>query len=155
MSDMLAGFEPLQDEFYPGSKQRRRESVEQKRERKRAERAEVKDDESWDAHPKKRTVKGVEFEMFPVGALAKALNRDPVTIRAWIRKRWLPKNQWQDPPVIGSRGDAGRRLWTRAQVERIVVIAYQEGLLAERPPRIQQTGFTRRIFAEWKDLRWK
>jgi hypothetical protein len=152
---MIQLFSELQDEYYPGSKQRRRESRETRRERKAAEQAEAKDKEAWDARPWvkhfKLSGRDVELEMFPIGSLAKALHRDSVTLRAWIRKGWLPKAQFQTKPVPGTRGDAGRRLWTRAQIEGITRIAKEEGLLKEHPPRIQQTKFTERVMAEWKD----
>jgi len=153
--DLMTPFDTLKDEFYPGSKMLRRESLETVRERKKDERRQELADESWDAHPKKKSYRGVEYEMFNIGAFGKAMGKSPVTLRAWIRKGWLPRNQFQDPPVIGSRGDAGRRLWTRAQIERIVAIAREEGLLEQSLPRIQQTNFTQRITDEWKDLRWR
>lgn len=147
-------FSQLQDEYYPGSKRKRRESKEARQERRATERAEAKDNESWDAHPWRKHVRiqgrEIDLEMFPIGALAKALGRDSVTMRAWIRKGWLPKAQFQTHPLPGTRGDAGRRLWTRAQIEGIVAIAQEEGLLNEHPPRIQQTRFTERVMAGWK-----
>jgi|SRR5215831_18925971 len=155
MTDLLAGFDGLQDEYYPGSKQRRRESRQQRHERRVVERREERDAASWDVKPKEVWYKGVKYEMFPIGALAKALGRDSVTLRAWIRKGWLPRHQFQTGQVYGSRGDAARRLWTRAQIEGIAQIAKEEGLLEERPPRIQSTHFTERVFAAWKTWRWQ
>jgi hypothetical protein len=151
---MIQLFSEIQDEYYPGSKQRRRESNQARRERRAEERAETEAKEAWDAHPWVKHFKldgrEVELEMFPIGSLAKALRRDSVTLRAWIRKGWLPKAQFQTKAVVGSRGNAGRRLWTRAQIEGIVNIAKEEGLLKEHPPRIQQTQFTERVMAAWK-----
>jgi hypothetical protein len=151
----LDAFTDLQDEFYPGSKQRRRESIEMRRERMAAERTEAKDNEAWDARPtvKHFTLNGhhIEREMFPIGALGKALGRDPVTIRAWIRKGWLPEARFLTKPLPGTRGDAPRRLYTRAQIEGILAIAREEGLLKEKPPRIQKTRFTERVIAGWKE----
>ena len=150
MTDLQALFAPLQDEFYPGSKQKRRESKEMRHERVVEERRQAKEEESWDAHPIEVGVKGVKYEMFRVGALAKALGRDPVTIRAWMRKGWLPRNTYQTAPVVGSRGDAGRRLWTRRQIEGIVQVAKEEGLLDPKPPYVTETNFTRRVVAAWR-----
>lgn len=151
---LMAAFAPLQDEFYPGSKQRRRESQEMRHERQVEERRQAKEDEDWDAHPIKGKIHPVTkqpLELFTVGALAKALQRDAVTIRAWIRKGWMPRAVYQTKPVYGSRGNAGRRLWTRTQIEGIVAIARDERLLEEHPPRIQQTNFTARVIAAWKN----
>lgn len=151
----MRAFAPLEDEYYPGSKLKRRESRQQKHERAVAARREVRESEDWDARPKRVTVRGIDMDMWPIGALGKALGRDPVTIRTWIRKGWLPKNGFQTQPVVGSRGDAGRRLWTRIQIEGIVRIAREEGLLEEHPPRIQTTNFTRRVIEAWKTWRWQ
>jgi hypothetical protein len=149
MSDLMAAFGTLQDEYYPGSKQKRRESRQTRRERLVEERRQAREEEGWDAHPKKGTVNGVDIEVFPVGALAKALGRDSVTVRAWMRKGWLPRNRYKTPAVVGSRGNASRRLWSRTQIEGIVAIAREEGLLLSHPPRIQTTNFTQRVFAAW------
>jgi hypothetical protein len=154
MTDLLRAFGPLQDEYYPGSRQKRRESKEMRRERLTDERRQTRDDEEWDAHPVKDKVHPVTkqpMELFTVGALAKALLRDAVTMRAWLRKGWMPQATFQTKPVYGSRGNAGRRLWTRTQIEGIVKIAREEGLLDERPPRIQTTNFTARVKAAWKN----
>ena len=155
MTDLLRAFGPLQDEYYPGSKQKRRESKQMRHSRKVEERRQERDDEGWDARPIKKTVKGIPIEVFPIGSLGKALGRDSVTLRAWIRKGWLPRNSFQSPPVYGSRGDAGRRLWTRTQIEGIVQIAREEGLLEAHPPRVQATNFTRRVMEAWKIWRWR
>jgi hypothetical protein len=152
--ELMAGFGTLQDEFYPGSKQKRRESQEMKHDRLVEERRQAREDEGWDAHPIKDKIHPVTkqpMELFTVGALAKALQRNSVTMRTWIRKGWLPRAMFQTKPVYGSRGDAGRRLWTRAQIEGIVAIAREEGLLGEKPPRIQTTNFTHRVTAAWKN----
>jgi hypothetical protein len=153
MTDLMKDFASLEDEYYPGSRQRRRESQQVRRQRMTAERIQAKEDEPWDAHPRgaahPRT--GEPLELFPVGALAKAVGRQSVTIRSWIRKGWLPKAMYQTKPVAGSRGDAGRRLWTRKQIEGIVKIAREEGLLDANPPRMEHTHFTEKIKAAWKD----
>jgi hypothetical protein len=153
MTDLQELFAPLQDEYYPGSKRKRRESQEMRHERLVEERRQAREDEPWDSHPLKVWIKGVEYEMFRVGALAKALGRDSVTVRAWMRKGWLPRNSYQTAPVVGSRGNAARRLWTRAQIEGIVAIAQEEGLLDAKPPRPVDTSFTPRVIAAWRSWR--
>jgi hypothetical protein len=153
MSDLMRVFDTLQDEYYPGSKRKRRESQEMRHERRVEERRVAREDEPWDAHPLEVFIKGVRYEMFRVGALAKALGRDSVTMRAWIRKGWLPRNMYQTSPRYGTRGDAGLKLWTRAQIEGIVAIAQEEGLLQEKPPRLVETNFTARVVAAWRSWR--
>lgn len=153
-TELMAAFAPLQDEYYPGSKQKRRESKEMRHERMVEERRVAREDEEWDARPitgKIHPVTKQPMELFTVGALGKALRRDAVTMRAWIRKGWLPRASFQTKPVYGSRGNAGRRLWTRTQIEGILQIAREENLMQEHPPRIQQTNFTARVTAAWKN----
>jgi hypothetical protein len=155
MASPMPSFDDL-DEYYPGSRRKRRESREARQERLTLERAEAKADGSWDARPWRRHVRfpdgrEVDLELFPTGSPAKALQRDSGTIRRWIRKGWLPNARYKTPAVTGSRGDAGRRLWSRAQIEGISRIAEEEGLLTETPARIQRTNFTRRVIAGWKE----
>lgn len=150
MTDLLRGFEDLEDEYYPGSRQRRRESQTARRQRVATERQVAKEEESWDTRPKEVYLQGVRYDMFPIGALSKALGRRPVTIRSWIDKGWIPKARFKTPDIVGTRGNAGRRLWTRAQIEGIVRIAREEGLLDQKPPLIQSTKFSERVFSEFK-----
>jgi hypothetical protein len=152
MPDLMEAFD-LQDEFYPGSKMRRRESREDRQRRVREERIERKNAEGWDANPRRYTINGDTKEFYTVGALAKALNRDSVTIRAWIRKGWLPKARYQTPKIYGSRGDAPRRLWTHDQIAMIVSIAREEGVLEGKIDKMDETNFVERVAAEFKALR--
>jgi hypothetical protein len=150
MSDLMRNFGPLQDEFYPGSKQKRRESVQMKKERTAAERKQEKAEEPWDARPIEIPYQGRIVQMFRIGSLAKALGKDAVTIRAWMRKGWLPHNSFVGPEIYGTLGNAGRKLWTRRQIEGIVQIAQEEGLLDDKPPWLTTTDFTKRVQAAWK-----
>jgi hypothetical protein len=90
------------------------------------------------------------MEFFHIGALAKALGRRPVTIRSWITKAWIPKARYRTNDVVGSRGNAGRRLWNRKMIEGMQRIAREEGLLDPRPPPITETRFTERIISEYR-----
>jgi hypothetical protein len=151
MSELMRSFAQLEDENYPGSKQKRRESADMRRGRLAVERAHAKAEAPWDVKPRsKHLPDGRELEMFPIGSLAKALGRESVTIRRWIRLGWLPRARYQTPAIAGTRGNAGRRMWTRTQIEGIVRIAGEEGLLSDKPPQIQKTNFTRRVFDAWK-----
>ena len=144
----------MQDEHYPGSAQKRRESPQIRHSRKLEERRETAASEAWDAHPTRRTVirngLPVTIEFFYIGALAKALGRRSVTIRSWIRKGWLPNARYSTRPHQGTRGDAGLRLWTRTQIEGIVKIASEEGLLGVWHPDVANTRFTERVFSAYR-----
>lgn len=76
--------------------------------------------------PRVFNVGGVPVEFYTVGQLAAALNRSPVTIRKWERLGYLPVAQFRTP---GNVRQKARRIYTRAQLEVIVQIAYDEGLM--------------------------
>jgi hypothetical protein len=135
------------DEYYPGSDQKRRESAAMKKERKAQERKKERALEDWDAHPVRRTVrveeKPVTVELFTIGALAKALGKKPVTLRKWMAKGWLPQAQYREK-LVGGAGQ--RRYWSRQQIEIIHRIAKEEGLLDVWQPDVQQLfRFSQRV----------
>jgi hypothetical protein len=105
----------------------------------------------WDAKPRKYNVGGVETEFFTVGQLGRALGRQPVTIRKWEREGIIPKSTFQSP---GRDDDVRgrRRLYTREQVEGIVRIAYEEGVLVSHQKPIKGTNFTLRVIDLFKRL---
>lgn len=130
-------------DYYPGSKERRRVNH-------------VPDDEP-DAPDlgtgKTLIVHGIEVEFFGIGDLARVLNRQPVTIRAWENEGILPRPTFTKP---GRDSDprGRRRLYTRRQIEGIWRIAREEGIL-EPGPRINilKTQFTRRVTDLFEELR--
>lgn len=100
---------------------------------------------NWDVKPRKYTVGGVETEFFTVGQLAQALGgRQSVTIRKWEREGVIPKSTYQ---ATGRDGDprGRRRLYSRAQVEGMVRIAQEEGVLVSHQKPIRSTNFTARV----------
>lgn len=109
------------------------------------------DSRAWDAKPRKYVVAGAETEFFTVGDLSKALGRQPVTIRKWEREGVIPKSTYQSP---GKDGDVRgrRRLYTRQQVEGMVRIAQEEGVLVSHQKPIKDTNFTARVIDLFKGL---
>lgn len=105
----------------------------------------------WDAKPRKYVVGGTETEFFTVGQLATALGRQPVTIRKWEREGVIPKATFQAP---GKDGDprGRRRLYSREQVEGMVRIAHEEGVLVSHQKPIKDTQFTPRVIALFERL---
>ena len=85
-------------------------------------------DPGWDENPRTYTVNGEDVEFFSVGQLARALGREPGTIRKWEAQGVIPKATFQVP---GRDGDprGRRRLYSRKQVEGLVQIAEDEGLM--------------------------
>lgn len=135
--------EGLMGEFYPGSKERRQVNH-------------VSGDEP--DVPELGTgrtllVQGLEVEFFSIGDLARVLNRQPVTIRAWENEGILPTSGWTKPGK--DRDPRGRRrLWTRPQIEGIWRIAREEGVLDPGPRiNILKTKFPTRVKALFAELR--
>lgn len=139
----MTGRGQILGEFYPGSKERRQVNH-------------VPDDEPDVPElgtGRKLLVSGIEVEFFSIGDLARALNRQPVTIRAWENEGILPTSGWTKPGK--DRDPRGRRrLWTRPQVEGIWRIARDEGVLHPGPRiNILKTQFTARVKALFVELK--
>lgn len=112
------------DDYYPGSKRKRKEKVQPKHE--------VEPDASWDAKPRITTLpNGTDIELFTIGALAAALGRPVITIRAWLKEGYLPAAPYRLPAKKNINGDdhQGRRLYSRAMVEKVVELFAKAGLL--------------------------
>lgn len=71
-------------------------------------------------------INGVETEFYTIGQVAKALNRSPVTIRKWERLGWIPIASFRSPARQKIKTN---RLYSRAQLEAMVRIAWEEGLM--------------------------
>lgn len=71
-------------------------------------------------------INGQATEFYTVGQLATALRRSSVTIRKWERLGYLPVAQFRTPGQVRQKA---RRLYSRAQLETIVAIAADEGLM--------------------------
>lgn len=98
----------------------------------------------WDANPRILPVNGEDVEFFTIGALATALERSPVTIREWESKGIIPKARFQIPGKDGLRGK--RRLYTRPQIEGIILIAREEKILGVKKVKdFTETDFTSRV----------
>jgi hypothetical protein len=114
-------FEEL-DTYYPGSKRKRKEKVIK----------EADPEAAWDTKPiKKKLPNGNEVELFTIGAMANALGRPVITIRTWIKEGYLPASPYRLPAKKNKNGEdhQGRRLYSRAMVERTVSLFHLAGLL--------------------------
>lgn len=116
------------------------------------------EEKRWDANPQKRTVKGVELELFPVGSLAMALDRSVKAIYKWERLKIFPPARYRtrapDRSAIPGKAAAGRRLYSREQIQAAVNAAYQVGLLPKKnpAPKIDWVRFTSLVVRSWKAL---
>ena len=112
------------DSYYPGSKRKRKPVV--------AKQPETKLDTAWDSNPVKKTLpNGRDLEMFTIGALAAAVGRPVISVRAWIKQGYLPAYPYRLPTKkdVNGKDHAGRRLYSRAMVEKLVEILDKAGLL--------------------------
>jgi hypothetical protein len=112
------------DSYYPGSKRKRKPVT--------AKKPEIETDTNWDSRPVKKTLpNGRDLEMFTIGALAAAVGRPIVSIRAWIKEGYLPASPYRLPTKkdVNGKDHAGRRLYSRAMVEKLVEILDKAGLL--------------------------
>lgn len=91
---------------------------------------------------------------YTIGALAKALGRSEVTIRSWEAKGIMPKTPYRTPapsnPLPGTK-PAGRRLWTVEQIEGILRICVEEGVILDgKTPPTREWGL--KVAQLYRDL---
>lgn len=142
--DGLEAFEDIAQEYFPGST--RPIVRHQNRPEEKTHKTHI--DGDWDDKPRIYVVNGEKREFFTVGHLAVALQRRPVTIRKWEKEGWVPKPTFRVPSA-DPRG--ARRLYTREQVEGMIRIAAEEGILLTHQKPIQTTNFTARVIALFKE----
>lgn len=97
------------------------------------------------------------MRLYYVGALAEALGKRPVTVRSWIAKGYLPDAGMRTAETAVELSSAGRRLWTREQIEIIVAVALSEGIIGgdrKRVQRMEDTAFAARVHNEWRARHW-
>jgi hypothetical protein len=146
--EILKAFEGL--DRAPGSKQVRREStpVADKR-RKQA----FGESNGWDENPVIKLVKGVETELFTVGALALALDKKIVTIRLWEKKGYIPLAPFRlRSKNLNGKKVLGNRVYTRELIEIAIEEFGKRNLL--NSPRVewsQHSDLTDALVLRWKD----
>lgn len=111
------------DQFYPGSRRKRRPEPENSTRRA--------DAQSWDSKPLVKMFNGTPTEFFYTGDFAKALGKSPVTMRLWERKSYIPKSPYRLPSTLKKDGTSvpGKRVFTRPLIEAAVDEFGQRGLL--------------------------
>lgn len=113
------------DNFYPGSKRKRREPA----------KPEVEPKDDWDAKSYKKTLpNGKDIDMFTIGALASALGRPLITVRAWIKEGYIPASPYRLPTKKNVNGEDhhGRRLYSRPMIDAAVELFSKAGLLHKK-----------------------
>jgi hypothetical protein len=99
------------------------------------------DDNSWDANPTFHYLQGGLREFFAIGHLALALGRSTKTIYKWEARGHFPKATFI---LNGSSRNGRRRLYTRQQINGVLEIALDEGILTGRQRFIGATPFPAR-----------
>lgn len=146
--EILKAFEGL--EFAPGSKTPRR-SVTEKSKKQRAKI--LGESNGWDTNPIIKTIKGVETELFTVGALAMALEKTVVTIRFWEKKGFFPHAPYRlrSKSLNGNKVN-GNRVYTRELIEIAIQEFNLRGLLGSaRIEWRQHDDLTDALVAKWKE----
>jgi hypothetical protein len=122
-------FESL-DDYYPGSKRKRRAPDPKAKPRK------VSTPEAWDSEPQVKTLpNGKVLELFSAGSLGLALNRPLVTLRLWERKGYIPRAPYRlKSMIVNGVKKPGWRMYSRAIVEATIESFQSRGLL--EAPRV-------------------
>lgn len=130
MEDIVDEFFSSLDEFYPGSKKKRRPIDPNVKPRK------VKEEVSWDANPQVKSLpNGKVVELFSAGSLCQALGRPLVTIRLWERKGYIPRAPYRlKSHIVDGVKKPGWRMYSRAMIEEAVRLFQSKNLL--EAPRI-------------------
>jgi hypothetical protein len=146
--EILKAFEGL--ELAPGSKTKRR-SVTPESQKIRAKI--LGESNGWDATPIIKTIKGVETELFTVGALAMALEKTVVTIRFWEKKGFFPHAPYRlrSKSLNGNKVN-GNRVYTRELINIAIQEFTQRGLLGSaRIEWRKHEDLTDAIIRRWKE----
>jgi len=116
------------DDFYPGSKKKRR-SVE-------LPKKEVAQKEDWETQGVlKKLPNGNTIELFSAGAICLALGRPLVTLRLWERRGYIPRAPYRLRSMfVNGVKKPGWRMYSRAIIESTLESFQSRGLL--EAPRI-------------------
>ena len=141
--DLFAGISPPgsmtdnQPDTYPGSSRKRR--------------AVAGPVDTWaDVPYVELTMRGIVKRFYYISVLADMLGRRPPAIRKWERLGYLPDSGYRTP---GRNKNGQRRLYTRGQIEGIVEIAREEGLVGESNRNVGNTAFPARAAVLFKQLK--
>jgi len=98
-------------------------------------------------------VRGEKTAFYTVGELAKALERQPVTIRMWELRGIIPTPSFRTAPPAGEQIPGkplkGRRLYSKQQVELLIYAVKHYGLNNPRGTDADWVGFEKYIKKNW------
>lgn len=146
--EILKAFEGL--DRLPGSKQQRREPTAAAQKRKAQAFGESN---GWDETPIIKLVKGVETELFTIGALAQALEKQIVTIRLWEKKGYIPTAPYRlRSKSLNGKKVNGNRVYTRELIQIAIEEFSARGLLGSaRVEWKKYEDLTEALVRRWKD----
>jgi hypothetical protein len=149
MSDKVEDFFGTLDDYYPGSKRKRRpiDPIVADKKKKKSE------EDSWDASPQVKTLpNGKTVELFSAGSLCQALGRPIVTLRLWERKGYIPRAPYRlRSMVIDGVKKPGWRMYSRAMIETTIK-SFESRKLIDAP-RIdwnKHTSLSFELMEAWK-----
>ena len=135
-------------QYIPGSKKKRREPD------PKVSRRKVGESNGWDENPIIKTLGGKETEVFTIGALAHALEKQIVTVRLWERKGYIPRAPYRlRAKVLKGQKTNGNRVYTRPLIEATIDEFAKRGLLGSaRVEWGQHEDLTTALVKRWKDI---
>jgi hypothetical protein len=130
MEDKVDEFFSGLDDYYPGSKKKRRPVDPNVKVKK------VVEEGSWDANPQIKTLpNGNVLELYSAGSLCLALGRPIVTLRLWERKGYIPRAPYRlKSMIVKGVKKPGWRMYSKAIVEATIESFQSRGLL--EAPRV-------------------
>lgn len=137
------------DDYYPGSKKKRRPLNPQ------AKKPKIKEEGSWDSSPQVKTLpNGNVVELFSAGAFALALGRPLVTIRLWERRGYIPRAPYRlKSMLVDGVKKPGWRMYSRDMVESTIRAFEARGLM--EAPRIDWNRYSElsiELMETWKKI---
>jgi hypothetical protein len=125
MTDQVDNLFKSLDDYYPGSKKKRRAVNPNAKPKK------VIQEGSWDENPQVKTLpNGNVVELYSAGSLCLALGRPIVTLRLWERKGFIPRAPYRLKSIIvkGVK-KPGWRMYSKAIIEATVASFESRGLI--------------------------
>ena len=129
MNDKVEDFFSSMDDYYPGSKRKRRPLDPNVKPAK-------KEEGSWDANPQVKSLpNGKTVELYSVGSLCLALGRPVVTVRLWERKGYIPRAPYRlKSMLVDGVKKPGWRMYSKAMIESTIKSFNSRGLIGA--PRV-------------------
>lgn len=149
MSDEIDKMFSDLDNYYPGSKRKRREKTTKKT-------RQSKEDSDWTSSAVfKKLPDGRLFEFYQVSAIAQALGRPLVTVKYWIKNGYLPPAPYRLGDNTNKHGETvrGRRLYSRAQIQKLVEIFGKAGYLDKDRINWPDQQLTNAIAEAWTSIK--